>query len=141
MTLIVPEYVLRQREAKKKADEATKELSLKDRVPKPTGWRILVMPYMGKEKTEGGIHVPDSVREKEARRLLKITVGNMNPLSITANKQGRDISLRNEFLNWLSPKNRRMAENLEKTFQVKRRRYESIIKNPEYKRRFSIYAY
>ena len=35
MTLIVPEYVLRQREAKKKADEATKELSLKDRVPKP----------------------------------------------------------------------------------------------------------
>ena len=37
MTLIVPEYVLRQREAKKKADEATKELSLKDRVPKPTG--------------------------------------------------------------------------------------------------------
>ena len=81
------------------------------------------------------------LREKEARRLLKITVGNMNPLSITANKQGRDISLRNEFLNWLSPKNRRMAENLEKTFQVKRRRYESIIKNPEYKRRFSIYAY
>ena len=61
MTLIVPEYVLRQREAKKKADETTKTLPLKDRVPKPTGWRILVMPYMGKETTEGGIHVPDSV--------------------------------------------------------------------------------
>ena len=37
MTLIVPEYVLRQREAKKKADETTKTLPLKDRVPKPTG--------------------------------------------------------------------------------------------------------
>ncbi len=81
------------------------------------------------------------LREKEARRLLKITVGNMNPLSITANKQGRDISLRNEFLNWLSPKNETMALNLEKTFQVKRRRYESIIKNPEYRRRFSLYTY
>ena len=67
MTLIVPEYVLRQKEAKKKADQAAKELSLKDRVPKPTGWRILVMPYMGRETTEGGVHVPDSVREKEAR--------------------------------------------------------------------------
>ena len=25
------------------------------------------MPYMGKEKTDGGIHVPDSIREKEGR--------------------------------------------------------------------------
>ena len=81
MTLIVPEYVLRQREAKKKADEATKELSLKDRVPKPTGWRILVMPYMGKEKTEGGIHVPDSVREKESRATVVAYVISMGPLA------------------------------------------------------------
>jgi len=55
MTLIVPEYVLRQKEAKKKADEEAKKLSLKDRVPQPTGWRLLVMPYMGKETTEGGV--------------------------------------------------------------------------------------
>ena len=81
MTLIVPEYVLRQREAKKKADEAAKELSLKDRVPKPTGWRILVMPYMGKEKTEGGIHVPDSVREKESRATVVAYVIKMGPLA------------------------------------------------------------
>ena len=81
MTLIVPEYVLRQREAKKKADEATKELSLKDRVPKPTGWRLLVMPYMGKETTKGGIHVPDSVREKESRATVVAYVISMGPLA------------------------------------------------------------
>jgi chaperonin GroES len=81
MTLIVPEYVLRQREAKKKADEATKTLSLKDRVPKPTGWRILVMPYMGKEKTEGGIHVPDSIREKESRATVVAYVVKMGSLA------------------------------------------------------------
>ena len=81
MTLIVPEYVLRQREAKKKADEQTKNLSLKDRVPKPTGWRILVMPYMGKEKTEGGIHVPDSVREKESRATVVAYVIKTGPLA------------------------------------------------------------
>ena len=81
MTLIVPEYVLRQREAKKKADEATKTLSLKDRAPKPTGWRILVMPYMGKEKTECGFHVPDSIREKESRATVVAYVVKMGPLA------------------------------------------------------------
>ena len=81
MTLIVPEYVLRQREAKKKADETTKTLPLKDRVPKPTGWRILVMPYMGKEKTEGGIHVPDSIRERESSATVVAYVVKMGPLA------------------------------------------------------------
>ena len=81
MTLIVPEYVLRQREAKKKADKESAELSLKDRVPKPTRWRILVMPYMGKEKTEGGIHVPDSVREKESRATVVAYVIKTGPLA------------------------------------------------------------
>ena len=81
MTLIVPEYVLRQREAKKKADEQAKNLSLKDRVPKPTGWRLLVMSYMGRETTEGGIHVTDSVREKESRATVVAYVISMGPLA------------------------------------------------------------
>ena len=55
MTLIVPEYVLAQQQAKKQAEKAAKEKSLKDRMPQPTGWRILVMPYMGKDKTDGGV--------------------------------------------------------------------------------------
>ena len=55
MTLIVPEYVLAQRNAKKKAEEEAKKLNLTQRIPQPTGWRILVMPYMGKEKTDGGV--------------------------------------------------------------------------------------
>ena len=62
-TLIVPDYILAQREAKKKAEEAAKQKPLKERVPQPTGWRLLVMPNMGREKTEGGIYVPDQTRE------------------------------------------------------------------------------
>ena len=81
MTLIVPEYVLRQKEAKKKADEEAKKLSLKDRVPQPTGWRLLVMPYMGKDTTEGGVHVPDSVRDKEARATVVAYVVKVGPLA------------------------------------------------------------
>ena len=67
MTLIVPEYVLAQRAAKQKAEKDAEQKSLKDRMPQPTGWRILVMPYMGKEKTDGGVYVPDKVRERESR--------------------------------------------------------------------------
>jgi len=38
---------------------------LRSRLPKPTGWRILVMPYRRKEKTKKGIILPDQALEKE----------------------------------------------------------------------------
>lgn len=38
--------------------------SLLARLPAPTGWRILILPYRGKEKTAGGILLPDDVQEK-----------------------------------------------------------------------------
>jgi len=72
MTLLVPEYVVKQRQAKEKAEKEAKNKSLTERVPQPTGWRILVMPYMGKDKTDGGVYVPDPVREKEMRATVGI---------------------------------------------------------------------
>ena len=38
--------------------------SLLDRMPNPTGWRILILPYQGTAKTSGGIFIPGSVQEK-----------------------------------------------------------------------------
>ena len=38
---------------------------LRSRLPQPTGWRILVMPYRRKEKTKKGIILPDQALEKE----------------------------------------------------------------------------
>ena len=84
-TLYVPEHIA-QRIAAKKAKDAEQsgvgaayvdssarvldpsllEKSLLDRLPQPTGWRILVMPYKGKDKTDGGLILPDQVREREA---------------------------------------------------------------------------
>ena len=81
MSLIVPDYVLAQRNAKKKAEEEAKKLKLIERIPQPTGWRILVMPYMGKEKTEGGVFVPDPVREREARATVTAYVAKLGPLA------------------------------------------------------------
>ena len=38
--------------------------SLLERIPAPTGWRLIVLPYRGRGKTEGGILLPDQVVEE-----------------------------------------------------------------------------
>ena len=30
------------------------------KLPKPTGWRILVLPFKMKEKTKGGLHLAET---------------------------------------------------------------------------------
>ena len=76
-TLYVPDHVAASKNAavasayveknQKILDPSLVEKNLKERLPQPTGWRLLVMPYMGKDKTDGGVYVPDPVREKEMR--------------------------------------------------------------------------
>lgn len=39
--------------------------SLLERMPSPTGWRILVLPYQGRGKTDGGLYLPDSTVEQQ----------------------------------------------------------------------------
>ena len=40
--------------------------SAKERLPVPTGWRVLILPYRGQGKTEAGVHIPDSVIDRES---------------------------------------------------------------------------
>nr|ASN63619.1 co-chaperonin GroES [uncultured virus] len=40
-----------------------KDSNLLDRLPSPTGYRILVLPYAGPKKTKGGIYLSDSTQE------------------------------------------------------------------------------
>ena len=37
--------------------------SIIERMPSPTGWRLLVLPYRGNGKSEGGIIIPEAVRD------------------------------------------------------------------------------
>lgn len=65
-----PSSELTTQDAYVRADERVLDPSLLqkpliDRLPQPTGWRILVMPYQGQEKTTGGLYVPEEVRERE----------------------------------------------------------------------------
>lgn len=62
-------------------DPSLLDKSLLERMPKPTGWRILVMPYAGKGKTAGGLYVPDEVRDREAVATVVAYVLKIGPLA------------------------------------------------------------
>ena len=62
-------------------DPSLLEESLQERLPQPTGWRILVMPYAGKATTEGGVFIPDVVRDREALATVVAYVVKLGPLA------------------------------------------------------------
>tara|TARA_R100001443_G_scaffold47021_2_gene59743 strand:- start:7949 stop:8380 length:432 start_codon:yes stop_codon:yes gene_type:complete len=64
--------------------------TLLDRLPQPTGWRILVMPYQGKQKTTGGLYVPDEVRERENVATVVAYVLKVGPMAYSDTKKFGD---------------------------------------------------
>ena len=44
-------------------DPKTLPANVVDRLPQPTGWRILVLPYQGTGKTKGGVFLADETVE------------------------------------------------------------------------------
>jgi len=54
-------------EQEKKENQKQEDLSKKEssKLPKPTGWRLLVLPFKMKEKTKGGIIMSDITIEKQ----------------------------------------------------------------------------
>ena len=51
-----------KKEEKKQTDLSKKESS---KLPEPTGWRILVLPFKMKQKTKGGIHLAETTLERQ----------------------------------------------------------------------------
>jgi co-chaperonin GroES (HSP10) len=45
------------------AKSISENTSLLERLPSPTGWRILVLPYAGPKKTKGGVILTDTANE------------------------------------------------------------------------------
>lgn len=94
-TLYVPDHVVGSKKSTEKSaftsayidkdekvlDPSLVSKNLKDRLPQPTGWRLLVMPYMGKATTNGGIHIPDAVRDREALATVVAYVLKVGPLA------------------------------------------------------------
>ena len=62
-------------------DPSLLEKPLLERLPQPTGWRVLVMPYQGKAKTKSGLYIPDEVRERESVATVVAYVMKLGPLA------------------------------------------------------------
>ena len=62
-------------------DPSLLEKPLLERLPQPTGWRVLVMPYQGKAKTASGLYIPDEVRERESVATVVAYVMKLGPLA------------------------------------------------------------
>jgi len=106
--VIVPEHVAKAvekenlqkvKEKKEKTPEAVKEVenayteaskrvldpslldkSFLERMPQPTGWRILILPYKGKGVTEGGIQLVKETVDRESLATVVSYVVKMGPM-------------------------------------------------------------
>ena len=96
-SVIVPDHVANEIE-KEKVEEATTnedsayvepqervldpsllDKSILERMPQPTGWRILILPYKGKRVTEGGIHLVQQTIDRESLATVVGYVVKMGP--------------------------------------------------------------
>jgi co-chaperonin GroES (HSP10) len=48
-----------------KLDAENLHESVLDRIPRPTGWRLVVLPYQGTKKSKGGIVLADETLERQ----------------------------------------------------------------------------
>jgi co-chaperonin GroES (HSP10) len=80
--LIIPKRLQKKYQAQETPKEQTEptESALK-KMPQPTGWRILILPFKGKGKTEGGVFIPDQAVEREALATVCGYVLKMGPLA------------------------------------------------------------
>ena len=64
------------------------EASLVERMPTPTGWKILVLPYRGKGKSKGGIIMTKETVDRESLATVVAYVVKMGPLCYKDGKYG-----------------------------------------------------
>lgn len=57
------------------------EKSVIERMPSPTGWRLLVLPYHGKSTTQGGIVLTDQTIERNQLSTVCAYVLKLGPLA------------------------------------------------------------
>jgi len=61
-------------------DPSLLDLSALERMPQPTGWRMLVLPYKGKGVSKGGIALTKETLDREALATVVAYVVKMGPL-------------------------------------------------------------
>ena len=62
-------------------DPSTISTSLMDRMPQPTGWSMLILPYSGKGVTSGGIAITKSILDEDQIQTVVGYVLKQGPLA------------------------------------------------------------
>jgi co-chaperonin GroES (HSP10) len=70
---------MKEKESKNASDPSEIEPSALDRLPQPTGYRVLIIPYYPSEKTKGGLYVPDEIRDRESFATVAAYVVRLGP--------------------------------------------------------------
>ena len=63
-TLILPKHVAEKRIKQVEKEKIERNIPEASKLPKPTGWRILVLPHRGQGKTKGGVILSDKTVEE-----------------------------------------------------------------------------
>ena len=63
-TLILPKHVAERRIKQVEKEKKKKNIPEASKLPKPTGWRLLVLPHRGQGKTKGGVILSDKIVEE-----------------------------------------------------------------------------
>ena len=63
-TLILPKHVAERRIKQVEKEKKEKDIPEASKLPKPTGWRTLVLPHRGQGKTKGGVLLSDQTVEE-----------------------------------------------------------------------------
>ena len=80
-TLLVPERYAKAAQQTAKKETSPDNITAKEKLPEPSGWRILILPYRGKGKTAGGIYIPDATVDREALATVCGYVVKIGPLA------------------------------------------------------------
>ena len=80
-TLLVPERYAKAAQRSAEKETSPDKITAKEKLPEPSGWRILILPYRGKGKTAGGIYIPDSTVDREALATVCGYVVKVGPLA------------------------------------------------------------
>lgn len=103
--VIVPDHVAKQVEEQNKdtgdkidqayvpeesrvLDPTLLDKSIVERMPQPTGWRILILPFAGRGVSKGGIHLVQNTIDRETLATVCAYVVKMGPLCYKDDKFG-----------------------------------------------------
>lgn len=64
---------------KNESDPSEMDGSALERLPQPTGYRMLIIPYYPPEKTKGGVYIPDATRDRESFATVSAYVVKLGP--------------------------------------------------------------